>query len=98
MSMKDKEPNIALASEVKQILTDELQEGCSDCPINGVEGAHGLEIAFDAKKGRVDDQGALEAAHNLANYVNSRCRLGASVIRRAGCFSSTDLHCNIDRL
>ena len=98
MSMKDREPNIALATEVKQILTDELQDGCSDCPINGVEGAHGVEIAFDAKHGRVEDQDALEAAHNLANYVNSRCRLGASVVRRAGCFGSIGLICNIDRL
>lgn len=96
--MRDKEPNIALAAEVKQILTDELQDHCRDCPINGVEGAHGLEITFDAKYGRVDDQDALEAAHNLANFVNSRCRLGASAVRRSGCFGSTDLHCNIDRL
>lgn len=96
--MRDKEPNSALAAEVKQILTDELQDQCSDCPINGIEGAHGLEIIFDAKYGRVDDQDAIEAAHNLAKFVNSRCRLGASVVRQAGCFGPAGLHCNIDRL
>ena len=96
--MIDKEPNTALATEVKQILADELQDHCQNCPINGVEGAHAVGIIFDAKYGRVDEQHAQEAAHNLAKFVNSRCRLGSSAIRQSACFPSSTLRCNIDRL